>query len=110
MKYIIVIALLALLGACASTKLTPNDDLQIGYGLVETIVQDTDALYSAKVITEQQAQNIEKQAANLKAALDVASAAVAANQASAGNAVATTVAALNALNATLLQYSAKAAQ
>lgn len=80
-----------------ATPKTFNQQLATGYGSATVVIQTTDTLLKDGKISSQDAQNVEIQADNLKAALDIARQTYATDQATAGNKLAAALTALQAL-------------
>lgn len=108
MKKVLLVLLLACvtpsfgaLTACAALGLTKpttfNQQLATGYGAATSVLQTADTLLKDGKISSTDAKNVETQADNLKAALDIARQTYATDQATAGNKLAATLTAIQAL-------------
>lgn len=90
-----------ILTACASLGLTKpttfNQQAATAYGAATSILQTADTLLKAGKITSADAANVEAQADNLKAGIDIARVTYATDQATAGNKLAATLTAIQAL-------------
>ena len=99
--YAFVTPVLASLVACAALGLTKpttfNQQIATGYGAATSVLQTADTLLKAGKISSNDAANVEVQADNLKAGLDIARQTYATDQATAGNKLAATLTAIQAL-------------
>lgn len=97
----LTLAAVLIVAACSTlglpTPTTFNQKLAVAYSADTAVLQDTDTLKVAGKITAKDAQNIESQADNIKAALDIAREVYATDQATGNNKLAATVTALTAL-------------
>jgi hypothetical protein len=98
-------AILLLLYGCSTlglpTPTTFNQKIAVGYSSVTTVLQTTTTLLQGAVITAADAQNIEAQADNVKAALDIAQQIEATDATTANNKLTAALTALQALQAYL---------
>lgn len=98
------IAIIALVAGCQTVK-SFNDSAYAAYGTADFIAQGASAALAAGKITPAQASEIAAKDAVLKSTLDAAVAAHTANEANGGDALSTTLTALNALAAYLQTLS-----
>jgi hypothetical protein len=103
-KTLIALTVLAL---CACASIPFSTQLNGGYTAVTTISTLTDGLLTDGVITSAQAATVQTEDANLKLALDQANTVYLTDQATGGNQLATAVAALAALDVTVVAFEAK---
>ena len=98
----LAVFLVILLSGCASlglpTAKTFNEKLAAAYGGITVVLQTDATLLQAGTITKVDAQNIETQADNVKAALDISREIYATDQTTGGNKLASAITALGALN------------
>jgi hypothetical protein len=104
--YVIALLGASLAGCATTTSLSFNDQMTTAYALVQTVAQEADLLATSGVISKNDASNISQQASNVKAVLDVATAAHAANASDGGDQLVTALATLNQLNASLIALQA----
>lgn len=96
-----LIAVLLLMAGCAAlglaTPKTFNQQLATGYGTATVVLQTADTLLKDGKIDSKDASNVEIQADNLRAALDIARQTYATDQKTAGNKLSAALTALQAL-------------